>query len=119
MSRSNIPFSSLTDSSRRSRNILLVLKRPVPDKDYPPAIRGMGHIPFFDMDREKGQEEPFFKGYASTAPSDRYWDAIRDVAQTLQQRLAELACRPAQLERPQIATPAIYLAQSSSDLSDA
>jgi hypothetical protein len=114
-----VKAKSVGDESAARRNILLVLKRPVPDKDYPPAIRGMGHIPFFDMDREKGQEEPFFKGYASTAPSDRYWDAIRDVAQTLQQRLAELAGRPAQLERPQIATPAIYLAQSSSDLSDA
>jgi hypothetical protein len=100
-----------------------VLKRPVPDEDYPPAIRGMGYIQFFDMDREKGLEEPFFKGYASTAPSDRYWDAIRDVGQRLQQRLAELADRPAEPERPQIAAPtrrsAIYLAQSSSDLSDA
>jgi hypothetical protein len=105
------------------RNILMVLKRPVPADQYPPAIRGMGYIPFFEIDREKGQDEPFFKGYASTAPSDKYWDAIREVAKNLQQFFAEMADRAAAKQREQAAaattSATIYLAQPSNDLSDA
>ena len=106
------------------RNILMVLKRPVPEDQYPQAIRGMGYIPFFEIDREKGQDEPYFKGYASTAPSDKYWDAIREVAKNLQQFFAELADHEAAKRRQQAAAAAttgatVYLAHPSNDLSDA
>ena len=87
------------------RNILMVLKRPVPEEQYPQAIRGIGYIPFFEIDREKGQDEPYFKGYASTAPSDKYWDAIREVAKNLQQFFAEMADRAAAKQRQQAASP--------------
>ena len=105
------------------RNILMVLKRPVPEDQYPQAIRGMGYIPFFEIDREKGQDEPYFKGYASTAPSDKYWDAIREVAKNLQQFFAELADQEAAKRRQQEAAATsgatVYLAHPSNDLSDA
>ena len=105
------------------RNILMVLKRPVPEEQYPQAIRGIGYIPFFEIDREKGQDEPYFKGYASTAPSDKYWDAIREVAKNLQQFFAEMADRAAAQQRQQAATATrgatVYLAHPSNDLSDA
>jgi hypothetical protein len=105
------------------RDILMVLKRPVPEEQYPQAIRGIGYVPFFEIDREKGQDEPYFKGYASTAPSDKYWDAIREVAKNLQQFFAEMADRAAARQRQQ-AAPAtqgatVYLAHPSNDLSDA
>ena len=87
------------------RNILMVLKRPVPEEQYPQAIRGIGYIPFFEIDREKGQDEPYFKGYASTAPSDKYWDAIREVAKNLQQFFAEMADRAAAKQRQQAVAP--------------
>ena len=99
------------------------MKRPVPEEQYPQVIRGIGYIPFFEIDREKGQDEPYFKGYASTAPSDKYWDAIREVAKNLQQFFAEMADRAAAQQRQQAATATrgatVYLAHPSNDLSDA
>jgi hypothetical protein len=108
-------------NSYRER-LLLVLKRPVRDDQYPASIRGMGYIPFFEMNREKAQDEPFFKGFGTTV-SQQYWDSIRDVASRLEKSLAESADRAREAEKARqqaAAAPGItiYLAEPSSDLHD-
>jgi hypothetical protein len=53
------PFCGAGSDARR--NILMVLKRPVPEDQYPQAIRGMGYIPFFEIDRESRDLLKIFK----------------------------------------------------------
>ena len=96
-------------------------KRPVPETKCPPKIKGMGYVPFFENNRERAQDEPFYKGYGTTV-AQQYWDSIQDVASRLEKSLAELAGIEIEKKRRRTA-PAkgvtVYLAVPSSDLKDA
>ena len=103
------------------KRILLVAKRPVPETKYPPKIKGMGYVPFFENNRERAQDEPFYKGYGTTV-AQQYWDSIQDVASRLEKSLAELAGLEI-AKKSKRAGPAkdvtVYLAVPSNDLKDA
>lgn len=102
------------------KHILLVAKRPVPDGKYPPKIKGMGYVPFFDNNRERAQDEPFYKGFGS-AVAQQYWDSIQDVASRLEKSLANLAGLELEKKR-KLLQPGkgitVYLAVPSADLKD-
>ena len=103
------------------KRILLVAKRPVPETKYPAKIKGMGYVPFFENNRERAQDEPFYKGYGTTV-AQQYWDSIQDVASRLEKSLAELAGIEIEKKRKRTG-PAkvvtVYLSAPSSDLKDA
>jgi TIR domain len=101
--------------------ILLVAKRPVLDAKYPDKIKGMGYVPFFENNRERAQDEPFYKGYGTTV-AQQYWDSIQDVASRLEKSLADLAGVEIEKKRKQAGPAkgvAVYLSVPSSDLKDA
>ena len=81
----------------------------------------MGYVPFFENNRERAQDEPFYKGYGTTV-AQQYWDSIQDVASRLEKSLAELAGIEIEKKRRRTA-PAkgvtVYLSVPSSDLKDA
>jgi hypothetical protein len=68
--------------TRAGEPILLVLKRPLPTESYPPAIRGMYFVPFFELNRESDEHIPFFEYGA--VDKGRYWDSIRKVARLIE-----------------------------------
>ena len=95
--------------------VLLVLKRPLPEDRYPPPVRGMAPLPFFEIDRETNDATPFFEGFGESV-DPKYWKSIRKVGDQLERRLGQLA---ALVPTPAHPRAAVYLAASSADLAKA
>jgi hypothetical protein len=74
--------------NRTGEFILIVLKRPLSPDKYPEAIRGMGYVPFFEIDRETRDDRPFYDGFGKHI-SQRYWESIRKVGALIEQHLAK------------------------------
>ena len=73
--------------------IIPVLPRPLDAGQIPPPLQGLRYIPFFDVDPETGRVEPFYDGYGKFI-SEKYWDAIREVAKLIDIRLKGLHDEP-------------------------
>jgi hypothetical protein len=97
--------------------ILVILKRPLPAGDFPPEIRGLGYLQFFDIDRITSAEVHFFQGYGSFV-AQKYWDMIQKAGSMIQQRLVELKKTGPRTSEPASNGIAIYLAEPGSDQRD-
>lgn len=89
--------------------ILPVLDRPLAADQYPPPLRGLKYIPFFEIDRETSAPLPFYQGYGRVI-SDKYWKAIAEVAKFIEGKLLDLQQRTA---APPKAT--VFLAEPGAD----
>jgi hypothetical protein len=73
--------------------IIPALPRPIDPGQIPPPLQGLRYIPFFDIDPETGKVEPFYDGYGKFV-SEKYWDAVREVAKLIDTRLKGLPDDP-------------------------
>jgi len=73
--------------------IIPVLPRPMDPGQIPPPLQGLRYIPFFDIDPETRKVEPFYDGYGKFV-SEKYWDAVREVAKLIDARLKGLPDEP-------------------------
>jgi TIR domain-containing protein len=110
--------AGLNDAANR---ILLVLKRSLPEDKYPTPIRGMGYVPFFEVDRQSNEEKPYFDGFGNFI-SQQYWESIRKVASLIKTHLDGLDARSqVKANGKQAAKRAgvtVFLAATTSDLGD-
>ncbi|MGH2397283.1 MAG: toll/interleukin-1 receptor domain-containing protein [bacterium] len=103
-----------------TKSILLVLKRPLPDEQYPPAIRGMGYVPFFELDRATNEDTPFYDGFGRFI-AQKYWESIRKVGGLIKRHLAEPETHEQGLDlekKETVPRAIVYLSACASDLSD-
>ena len=86
-------FNSRKPGELATDLIIPVLPRPIDPGQIPPPLQGLRYIPFFDTDQETGRVEPFYDGYGKFI-SEKYWDAIREVAKLIDTRLKGLPDEP-------------------------
>jgi hypothetical protein len=113
-------FSRLANRIGNKPRIIKVVKTPVPREKYPQAIQGSNDFMFYDLDPDN--DKPLFFSQVSTGPLyQKYLSKVDDVALYIKDLFAEMDnSRKAEKEPPpdQTTGKAVYLAETTSDLSD-
>lgn len=108
------------DPQIAARKIMKVLKQPLPfenpDEHLPTPLRGREGFRFYEYDREKNEEIPFYSGFGKVV-REQYWDVVSKVARDIIDQInAEAAALRQASETPQ--GPVVFLAETTSDLAD-
>jgi hypothetical protein len=74
---------------RASDSILPLTVGPLDIQHIPPPLRDLKYIPFFKLNPTTRAVQPFFDGYGRNITTD-YFNAVRDVANFIVRRLAQL-----------------------------
>jgi hypothetical protein len=109
----------LDDKSR----LFKVVKTYLPHQDHPPALQGLLGYEFYEMDRTTGRPREFRQDAGPNADRN-YWAKLEDLAFDISQLLVRMAkhseapgSQAGVTLGPVHAGPAIYLAETTSDLS--
>ena len=76
------------EGERATDSILPLLLGPLDINQIPPPLRGLKYISFFEINPLTKAVEPFFDGYGRKI-SNKYFDAIRDVANFIVNRIKD------------------------------
>jgi hypothetical protein len=100
--------------------VFKVVKTYVPFEEHPPELRDLLGYEFYQRDQASGRVREFDYEISSKGDKDqRYWDKFKDLVWDLKELIKRLEGSQSNEERaPSIAGTIIYLAETTSDLSE-